>query len=316
MVLNLKRPLNVGLLVASVLVGAFFAGSAPQLIDETQLPDHQADLHNGELMFWVGGCASCHAPMDADGEEQLLLSGGLEMATPFGTFTVPNISPNTEFGIGGWSKLDFVNAMVRGVSPDQKHYYPAFPYTNYQNMLVEDLLDLKAFLDTLPSSSNNAGDHQLAFPYSIRRGLGLWKRKYLQPEMPALNAPSTPALERGRYLVRGPAHCGACHTPRDSFGGMLEDEFLAGADALEIEPGAGANSASRIPNITPHEDGISSWSESDIAYSLESGFDPDFDSFGGSMVHVQENMARLATADRAAIAAYLKSIPAIPSAQD
>jgi len=297
-------------------VGVFYLGSVPNPIDLDELPEYQGDPQNGELMFWAGGCASCHAVVDADSEDQLLLSGGLEMSTPFGMFVVPNISPNVEFGIGGWTDLNFVNAMARGLSPDNKHYYPAFPYTNYQYMTLEDLIDLKTFLDRLPSSSNNAGDHQLAFPYSIRRGLGLWKRKYLTPEMPALNAPSTPALERGRYLVRGPAHCGACHTPRDSFGGMLEAKFLSGADSLEIEPGAEANDPSRIPNITPHEDGISSWSERDIAYSLESGFDPDFDSFGGSMVHVQEKMAKPPAEDRAAIAAYLKSIPAIPSGQN
>tara|TARA_B110000116_G_C16795945_1_gene566718 strand:+ start:1327 stop:2235 length:909 start_codon:yes stop_codon:yes gene_type:complete len=302
--------------LAGVLVGVFYIGSIPNPIKLDELPEHRGNTQNGELMFWAGGCASCHALVDADGDEQLLLSGGLEMSTPFGMFIVPNISPDADFGIGAWTDLNFVNAMARGLSPDNKHYYPAFPYTNYQHMTLEDLLDLKAFLDTLPSSSNNATDHQLAFPYSIRRGLGLWKRKYLEREIPALNVPSTPELERGRYLVRGPAHCGACHTPRDAFGGVLADRFLAGADSLEIEPGADTDSASRIPNITPHDDGISSWSESDIAYSLESGFDPDFDSFGGSMVHVQENMAKLPAEDRAAIAAYLKSIPAIPSDQN
>jgi len=297
-------------------VSVFYIGSIPNPIKRDELPEHRGDTQNGELMFWAGGCASCHAQVDADGDEQLLLSGGLEMLTPFGIFVVPNISPDTEFGIGAWTNLNFVNAMTRGLSPDNKHYYPAFPYTNYQHMTLEDLLDLKAFLDTLPSSSDDAADHQLAFHYSIRRGLGLWKRKYLKREMPALNDPSTPELERGRYLVRGPAHCGACHTPRDSFGGVIANKFLAGAESLEIEPGANMDSASRIPNITPHEDGISSWSESDIAYSLESGFNPDFDSFGGSMVHVQENMAQLPSEDRAAIAAYLKSIPAIPSDQN
>jgi len=178
-------------------VGVFYIGSIPNPIKLDELPEHRGNTQNGELMFWAGGCASCHAQVDADGDEQLLLSGGLEMSTPFGMFIVPNISPDADFGIGAWTDLNFVNAMARGLSPDNKHYYPAFPYTNYQHMTLEDLLDLKAFLDTLPSSSNNATDHQLAFPYSIRRGLGLWKRKYLEREIPALNVPSTPELERG-----------------------------------------------------------------------------------------------------------------------
>jgi len=238
------------------------------------------------------------------------------MPTPFGTFVVPNISPDPAVGIGAWTDLDFVNAMKRGLSPDSKHYYPAFPYTNYQHMTFEDVLDLRAFLNTLPASANGTADHELNFPYTIRRGLGLWKRRYLRRDLPPLDGPDTPVLDRGRYLVRGPAHCGACHTPRDSFGGEIEDRFLAGADSLEIEPGSESSEVGRIPNITPHEDGIGSWSESDIAYSLESGFDPDFDSFGGSMVHVQENMAKLPADDRAAIATYLKSIPSVPSDRD
>jgi mono/diheme cytochrome c family protein len=91
------------------------------------------------------------------------------------------------------------------------------------------------------------------------------------------------------------------------------DRFLAGAESPEVAEESAGESAEHVPNITPHPDGIGDWSETDIAYALESGFDPDFDSFGGPMVEVQENMARLPAEDRAAIAAFLKSIPALPS---
>ena len=64
-----------------------------------------------------------------------------------------------------------------------------------------------------------------------------------------------------------------------------------------------------MPNITPEGKGISGWSESDIASYLETGFTPEFDSVGGTMVEVQKNMARLTVEDREAIAAYLKAIP-------
>lgn len=285
----------------------------PDALDEDQVPAHTANLQNGELIFWAGGCASCHAAPGAEEDDLLLLSGGVELATPFGVFRSPNISPDADAGIGTWSTLDFINAMVKGLSPELEHYYPAFPYPHYQNITYVDLIDLKAYLDTLPPSSNEVADHDLSFPYSMRRGIGLWKWRYLERNVSVASDDETAQIERGRYLVTGPGHCGACHTPRDEYGGVLLDRFLAGAESFEVAEGSSGDDAERIPNITPHADGIGGWSASDIAYSLESGFDPDFDSFGGSMVEVQENMARLPAEDRAAIAAYLKSIPGHPS---
>lgn len=309
----MKRALVIGLVLAVVLACVFFVLTMGRPLGEEPDPDHSANLANGELLFWVGGCASCHAAAGAEDSDLLTLGGGRELATPFGVFRSPNISPDPEFGIGDWSALDFVNAMVKGLSPDNQHYYPAFPYPNYQNIDSEDLLDLKAFLDTLPPSSNDVADHRLQFPYSFRRGVGLWKLRYLARSKSNPPTETDPQLARGRYLVDGPGHCGACHTPRDQYGGENTERFLAGAESLELGEGTAGSSAGRIPNITPHADGIGGWSQSDIAYALESGFDPDFDTFGGSMVEVQENMARLPAEDRAAIAAYLKSIPAIPS---
>jgi len=298
--------------LATLGAGVFYLLTWPEWMDAADLPDHAPGPANGERMFWAGGCGSCHAAPGAKGEAKRTLGGGLELKTPFGTFRAPNISPDPDAGIGGWSDLDFVNAMARGVSPDGAHYYPAFPYTNYQRMPIEDLIDLKAFLDHLPKSTNRVAGHDLDFPFNVRRGLGLWKRLYLDGAAMALAATRAGAPDRGRYLVEGPGHCGACHTPRDRFGGEIAARHLAGAAQFEGEVKPGAKPG-RVPNITPHADGLGNWSEKDIAYALESGFDPDFDSFGGSMVSVQENMAQLSPEDRAAIAAYLKSVPPVAS---
>ena len=279
--------------------------SAPRTQDAKSLPDHTGDRMNGERMFWIGGCSSCHATPGAKGEEKLRLGGGLALKTPFGVFNVPNISPDAETGIGGWSALDLVNAMQRGVSPQGRHYYPAFPYTSYVRMETSDIIDLKAFLDTLPAVRNVVADHELAFPYNIRRGLGLWKLAYLN-DAPVVDLPQSDALAlRGRYLVEGPGHCGECHTPRDFAGGLKPEAWLSGAPNLE---GKGV-----IPNITPHSDGLATWSADDIASYLETGFSPDFEVVGGSMRPVQENLAKLDDVDRAAIAAYLKAVPARPN---
>ena len=267
----------------------------PVTIDRLQLAPGVPNPGHGELVFHAAGCASCH------GED---LAGGLEMHTPFGIFRVPNISPDAETGIGNWSDLDFANAMLHGVSPSGAHYYPAFPYPSYARMEKSDLRDLKAYLDTLAPVSRTVEGHGLAFPYTLRRGVGLWKRRYLSTE-PVIDAQrlSQQAL-RGQYLVEVLGHCGECHTPRDRFGGADKDRWLAG--------GANPNGEGRIPNITPHSDGLAGWSENDIAYYLESGFTPDFDTVGGSMVKVQENFARLPKSELQAVAAYLKAVAAQP----
>jgi mono/diheme cytochrome c family protein len=284
------------ILAGLVVVGLLFWWiTEPPSLNPAALPDHRVNLDNGELFFHAGSCASCH------GED---LAGGLKLHSDFGIFVVPNISPDVETGIGGWSELAFVNAMMLGVSPERSHYYPAFPYTSYTRMKVQDVLDLKAYLDSFEPVSSRTGSHEIGFPWNVRRGIGLWKLRYLS-QAPVMEVRSGGSeTERGRYLVEGAGHCSECHTTRDVFGGLQMNLWLAGAPNPDGE--------GKVPNITPHEKGLASWSEPDIAYYLESGFTPDFDTVGGSMVEVQENMARLPDADRKAIAAYLKSLPARP----
>ena len=299
------RRIFVALIVLAALAGWWI--TAPSTLSADDLPDHVPDAVAGERIFWAGGCASCHAtPVDgkrAKGDDKLLLGGGMELDSPYGVFRVPNISPHQSDGIGAWSALDFVNAMQRGVSPVGEHYYPSFPYASYAKMPIEDVLDLKAYLDTLPAVSGSTADHELGFPWSLRRGVGAWKRAYLGDNaVIELDSPDDLALQ-GQQLVEGAGHCGECHTPRDRLGGLLADRWLGGAPDPE---GSG-----RVPNITPGGKTISEWSASDIEYYLESGFTPDFDTVGGTMVAVQENMAMLTAEDRKAIAAYLKAIPAI-----
>jgi mono/diheme cytochrome c family protein len=259
------------------------------------------DAARGERIFWAGGCASCHAAKGAEGESLKQLGGGLALATPFGTFHAPNISPDTATGIGKWTGADFANAMMKGVSPSGSHYYPAFPYTSYARMQMADVADLWAYLKTLPPVAHENIAHELPLPFRLRRGLGLWKHLFLSGEPVVALASADEKLALGRYLVEGPGHCGECHTPRNLIGGPEKSRWLAGGPAPE---GKG-----NIPNITPGGRNISNWSESDIAGYLETGFTPDYDAVGGSMVDVQENMARLRPEDRAAIAAYLKAIP-------
>ena len=302
------RRLAVAAVVLVLAAGlAFWVLTMPRRLDGTALAAlPSGDAGKGERIFWAGGCVSCHGRPGAKGEARLELSGGLELKTPFGVFVPPNISPDRTDGIGDWTLADFADAVKLGVSPDGRHYYPAFPYPSYARMTLGDIADLFAFMKTLPPVSGRTPPDRLSFPFSVRRGIGLWKMLYLS-DRPVVSLPSGASEEArlGRYLVEGPGHCGECHTPRSFLGGTRNDLWLSGAPALE---GKG-----HVPNITSGEGGIGGWSEKDIAYYLESGFTPDFDSVGGAMVDVQENIAHLTAADRDAIAAYLKAVPPHPN---
>src|SRR6201984_2696333 len=92
---------------------------------------------NGEIIFNAGGCSSCHA--EPEQPDRTRLGGGLAIRSPFRTFYAPKISPDPTYGSGRWSEADFVNAVMKGLSPENTHYFPAFPYTSYAHAKVEDV---------------------------------------------------------------------------------------------------------------------------------------------------------------------------------
>ncbi|MEZ5923070.1 MAG: cytochrome c [Hyphomicrobiaceae bacterium] len=304
------RRLVMLLIIAGIagLIG-FVVITEPQTIREAALPSHTPSLANGEQIFLAGGCASCHATPASDRcddpqyKDKHALGGGRCLLTPFGTFYVPNISSDKATGIGSWTNIQFINAMKKGVSPGGRHYYPAFPYTSYQRMNFADLIDLKAYLDTLPALKTTVPEHDLALPFRFRRGLGLWKAMFLDGKSFVPDPSKSDEVNRGGYLVEGPGHCGECHTPRNFAGGFDMKKHLAGGPAPEGD--------GWIPNITPAKDGLGGWSAGDIDSMLSSGMLPDGDFVGGSMAAVQRNMAALRPEDRKAIVAYLKALQPI-----
>ena len=291
-----------------VLLGLGVVGAAAFLVitrPQPQPADYWAqagepDLRNGELVFSLGGCVSCHKAPEAKGEDELVLAGGLAIRSDFGTFHVPNISPDEDAGIGKWTLAQFGDALTRGVGPNDQHLYPSLPYTSYIRMTREDVRDLFAYIRTLPKSSNVAPPHELGFPFNQRLALGGWKYLYLDdsPRVELANADAQ--VKRGQYIVEGPGHCGECHTPRDGLGGLRNDMWLAGAPNPDGE--------GTIPNITPGGT-VAKWSEEDLVNYFQTGFTPEYDSVGGSMAEVQKNLAKLPKEDLEAIAAYLKVIP-------
>ena len=292
------------LLIAAVAIVAlgvltFWIITTPVTVPASALPSRTPDLANGKVMFYAGGCASCHASVGQ--RDPTRLGGGLALKSPFGTFYAPNISSDRDDGIGRWSEADFVTALWKGTSPDGQHLYPAFPYPSYQGIALDDARDLFAYLHTLPAVAGKAPLHQVPFPFSSRRLLGGWKFLFLDGQ-PFRPDPSKSAQwNRGAYLVNGPGHCAECHSPRNVLGGIEAQKRFAGGSDLE---GKGW-----VPNIT--QKGLVNYSEKDIAYLLETGQTPDGDSVGGPMTEVVRNTSQLPAADREAMAVYVKSLPPV-----
>ncbi len=291
------------LVTAAIAAAAFAAAAlwfftAPQTIPESALAPHSPDLANGRTMFLIGGCSSCHAVPEQ--EDATRLGGGLALNSPFGMFYVPNISSDKKDGIGGWSEAQFVSAMVKGTSPAGEHLYPALPYVSYQRMRLDDLRDLFAYLKTLPAISGKVRDHALRFPYNIRQALGLWKLLFLDGK-PFMPDPSQSAQwNRGAYLVNGPGHCAECHSPRNLLGAIIASRRFAG--------GPSPNGQGGVPDITQGK--LHDWKVEELAETLATGMTADADLVGGLMMEVVSNTRQLSSADRDAIAVYLKSLPA------
>ncbi len=253
-------------------------------------------VQQGQYLIYAGGCITCHT---AEEGGAVPLAGGRALESPFGTFYTPNITPDTETGIGGWSDEEFVNAFWNGVSPEGDHYFPAFPYTSYTGVTREDLLAIKAYLFSVEPAPKVNREHDLSFLAS-RFGAGVWKSRYFEPGRFEPDPDESEQWNRGAYLVRHLGHCGECHTPRGRFGVLQQDRALSGNRQ--------GPDGETVPNITADpEDGIGRWSLSDIEYFLDIGMLPDGDFAGSLMGEVIEDCtSHLTDEDRRAIAIYLK----------
>jgi mono/diheme cytochrome c family protein len=291
----------VGLLVLVGLVG-FLLITAPRKLPASELAAaYQPNLANGQEMFIAGNCSACHAAPGQD--DRTKLAGGLKLKSPFGTFVTPNITPDPQFGIGGWTEAQFVNAMKRGTGRHGEHLYPAFPYASYSLMKTADVRDLFAYLKTLRAVAKPTAPHELNFPFNIRLAVGGWKLLYFHPHEFVADAKKSAAWNRGEYLAEGPAHCAECHTPRNALGGEEMAQLYAGAPNLE----KGGRFAS---NITSNKDGIGDWSEQDLTDFLKSGTDKCFNEPDG-MKDVVASTGKLSEDDVAAIAAYVHALPSL-----
>lgn len=282
---------------AAVLLGlggvAALAALQPEA-PERDLAGLEGDVGRGTYVARLAGCIACHTDAEAGGA---VLAGGAPIETDYGTFRAPNITPHPEDGIGDWTLEDFARALSEGKSPEGKHYFPSFPYPFYTRLSEQEIVDLWAAVNSVPPVEGGPGPHGLKFPFGFHQGVALWNALFFEP------GPLEPVEERseewnrGRYLARGPAHCGACHTPRNLLGARQIDRRYQGGEG----PGGSA-----VPDITPDALREAGWDAGALAYGLRTGIMPDGDVFGGAMVEVVRDGTQFwSDADLQAIATYL-----------
>ena len=278
-------------------LGFFWTLSAERPLGPSAIPKHAINLENGKLFYHLGGCISCHAsPTNAE-----VPSGGKPLKTPVGILYPPNLTPDKETGLGAWDELAFVNAMQRGLHPRGGHLIPAFPYTSYAKMKVEDVLDVKAYLNTLPAVSNNVPDHQVIGLPIVRRGLGAWKWIGLDEAPFVADPKQTESWNRGAYLVNGPGHCQECHTPRNI--------FMALKASAAFEGGPHPEGKGKVPSLHSLVERGRYKDQADLVSAFQNGEMLGYEHMSsGGMGEVQSNLSKLPEAELKAIAEYLLSL--------
>ena len=302
----MKRLAIAGAIVAAIGVGVliwlFFPVSGYDLPEgvNSQAPGMAT---RGAYLVRAAGCMGCHWDSKHGGEP---FAGGRALKTPFGIFYTPNITPDPETGIGNWSDEDFVAALKNGRDPHGANLFPAFPYTSYARMPIEDMLAIKAYLFAQTPVRRENTPHDIGFPFGIRGLLTGWKALFFDNSQFEPNPKFDDAANRGAYLVDVVMHCGECHTPRNALGASDNSRYLAGSPD-------GAEGA-RVPNITPGEGGIGDWTIDDFKKFFRTGVKPDFDNSQGLMEEViEQQMKYLTDEDILAIARYLATVDPKPN---
>jgi mono/diheme cytochrome c family protein len=290
-----RRLLWIGAAATVVTVAGTLALSAWPIAVPQKLSVTTGDPNRGAYLARASGCIACHTNVTGGGKP---LAGGPPLKTKFGTFYAPNLTTDKETGIGDWTIEQFAAAVRNGVSPDGRPYYPAFPYLFYSKLSDQDIADLWTAFQTVPPVQQASNPQELTFPFNLRFGLKLWRAAFQGNEPFTPRPDKDEAWNRGAFLVRGPAHCGACHTPRNLAGARDAEFALHGAPEM---PDGG-----KSPPITSSALKKRGWTEEALAFALRSGVMPDGDVFGGTMGEVvRDGTSFLSDGDLKAIATYL-----------
>jgi mono/diheme cytochrome c family protein len=251
-----------------------------------------AVIERGRYLTVLADCAACHT----DPARKQAFAGGRPIETPFGIVLAANITPDPQTGIGNWTDEEFDAAVRRGRMRDGSYLYPAMPYEYFARMSKEDVRAIRAYLNTIAPVYHEVESNQLSFPFSIRRGMAAWNALYFDSKEFQPDPSKAAQWNRGAYLVQGPGHCGACHTPKTFLGGDKKRQRLQG---YEIQGWF-------APDITGIKGGISNWSAADIGEYLKKGHNR-FAGAAGPMAEVVElSGSQMKPDDIEAIATYLK----------
>ncbi len=293
--------LGLALLTALGLL-AFWVLTIPRPFAAADIPLHVANLDNGKLIYNVGGCISCHAPgpnvKDAAADQP---AGGKALKTPIGVLYPPNLTPDFETGLGQWSDAEFASAMLKGIGRKGHHLIPAFPYTSYAHLKIEDVLDLKAYMASLKPVINPATAHDVVLEPIMRRGLGLWKLAALDDAQFVPDAQQSESWNRGAYLVNGPGHCNECHTPRNL--------FMASNFSRKFMGGPHPEGKGMVPSLRDLASRGRYKDQADLVLAFQNGEELGYDKMNaGGMGDVRRNLAMLPEVDLKAISEYVMSL--------
>jgi mono/diheme cytochrome c family protein len=255
-------------------------------------------VKRGRDLAAIGNCNDCHTVRGAKD-----FSGGLAVPTPFGTIYSSNITPDAETGIGRWSEAAFRRAMQSGVDRDGRHLYPTFPYDHFTNVSDDDNRALYAFLMTRRPVRAQPSQNQLSFPFNQRVLVAGWKLLYLRHGTYQPDAAKTAEWNRGAYLVEGLAHCGSCHTPRNSLGAERTRAAFSGGDVDNWHAYAiNGQSPAPVP-----------WNADALFQYLRQGWHPDHGVARGPMAEVVSNLSEVPERDVRAIATYMAGVFGAPT---
>ncbi|KRQ09123.1 c-type cytochrome [Bradyrhizobium manausense] len=261
-----------------------------------------AAVERGRYLAAAADCGSCHTVPGSDHP----FSGGRPIETPFGVLVAPNITPDRETGIGAWTDEEFDAAARKGMRRDGKRLYPAMPFPYFARMTQEDVKDIRAYLSTVEPVHNSVAANQLPFPLNQRMAMTVWDKLYFKPGEFMEQRNKSKQWNRGAYLVEGPGHCGACHTPKTVLGGDKSDKPLQGYTLQGWV----------APDITSGQGPLAEWSADDLAQYLKTGHNR-FAAAAGLMGEVVElSTSRLSDDDTKAMAAYLKDVSGPKAAAD
>ena len=289
-------------LILALGLAVFWVLSTPRPLTVADIPQHTPNLANGEVLYHAGGCISCHQPSpDLAGIENTVPAGGAPLHTPVGTLYPMNLTPDPETGIGKWTDLQFLNAVQRGISPEGENLIPALPYTSDAHMKPEDVLDIRAYLASLPPVKSPEREPDITALPLVRRGVGLWKWVGLDTTPWTPDPSQSESWNRGSYLVNGPGHCQECHTPRNIFMARNASKAFAGGPHPE---GKG-----RVPSLLGLIERGRYTDAADLASALANGEALGYDKLAsGGMGQVQRNISQLPEGDIQAIADYIASL--------